>query len=96
MLESTLQARILRKLNAVPGCKAIPLCCPPCEVGTPDIVGCYRGHFFAIEVKVGKNKSTPIQHKRLLDWAYARATATIAREDFDTDKFLEDLREGMA
>jgi penicillin-binding protein-related factor A (putative recombinase) len=29
--------------------------------GVPDIVGCYKGKFFAIECKAGKNKPTPVQ-----------------------------------
>lgn len=29
--------------------------------GVPDIVGCYKGKFFAIECKAGKNKPTPLQ-----------------------------------
>ncbi len=31
------------------------------EKGTSDILGCYKGRFFAIETKVGKNKPTPEQ-----------------------------------
>ena len=29
--------------------------------GVPDIVGCYKGSFFGIECKAGKNKPTPLQ-----------------------------------
>ena len=29
--------------------------------GVPDIVGCYKGNFFAIECKAGKNKPTALQ-----------------------------------
>ena len=31
------------------------------EKGTSDILGCYKGRFFAIETKVGKNQPTPEQ-----------------------------------
>ena len=31
------------------------------DKGTADIIGCYRGRYFAIEAKVGKNKPTPDQ-----------------------------------
>ena len=34
--------------------------------GIPDIVGCYKGHFFGIECKAGKNKPTPLQQNSLL------------------------------
>jgi Holliday junction resolvase len=31
------------------------------RAGVPDIVGCYRGDFFAVECKAGKGKTTPLQ-----------------------------------
>ena len=33
--------------------------------GVPDIVGCYRGVFFGIECKAGRNKPTALQMKNL-------------------------------
>lgn len=33
--------------------------------GVPDIVGCYRGRFFAIECKAGNNRPTALQMKNL-------------------------------
>ena len=33
--------------------------------GVPDIVGCYKGAFFGIECKAGKNTPTPLQEKNL-------------------------------
>lgn len=33
--------------------------------GVPDIVGCYRGQFFAIECKANGNKPTPLQSKNI-------------------------------
>jgi hypothetical protein len=33
--------------------------------GVPDIVGCYRGKFFAIECKAGSNRPTALQEKVL-------------------------------
>jgi hypothetical protein len=33
--------------------------------GVPDIVGCYRGCFFAIETKAGNNKPTALQEREL-------------------------------
>ncbi len=35
------------------------------QSGVPDIVGCYKGFFFGIECKAGKNKPTPLQDKNL-------------------------------
>jgi Holliday junction resolvase len=36
---------------------------PKDELGVSDIVGCYKGKFFAIEVKIGKNKLSEYQDK---------------------------------
>lgn len=33
--------------------------------GVPDIVGCFRGRFFAIECKAGKGKTTALQEKNI-------------------------------
>ena len=33
--------------------------------GVPDIVGCYKGVFFAIECKAGKGKTTALQEREL-------------------------------
>jgi hypothetical protein len=33
--------------------------------GVPDIVGCYKGKFFAIECKAGKGKTTALQDKNI-------------------------------
>lgn len=58
--ESAIQADILRFLRQVPDCWA---CKFPGVImrGVPDIVGCYYGAFFALEVKRPGEKPTPIQ-----------------------------------
>ena len=33
--------------------------------GVPDIVGCYKGRFFAIECKAGKGKTTALQDRNI-------------------------------
>jgi Holliday junction resolvase len=33
--------------------------------GVPDVVGCWRGRFFAIECKAGKNTTTALQELEL-------------------------------
>ena len=33
--------------------------------GVPDIVGCYKGRFFAIECKAGKGKTTALQEREM-------------------------------
>ena len=48
--------------------------------GVPDIVGCYRGMFFGIECKAGKNKPTPLQQKNLDDISKLGGLALIVNE----------------
>jgi len=86
MRESTLQRRILRELNAVPGCKAIPL--TGMEAGTPDLIGCYLGWGFLIECKVDGKLPTLIQDQRIGEWQNTGAPVVVARENFDVYAFL--------
>jgi penicillin-binding protein-related factor A (putative recombinase) len=48
--------------------------------GVPDIVGCYRGRFFGIECKAGKNKPTALQQKNLDDIASTEGIALLINE----------------
>lgn len=49
--------------------------------GVPDIVGCYKGKFFGIECKAGKNKPTPLQAKNLDSIRAAGGIAMVINED---------------
>ena len=35
------------------------------RAGVPDIIGCYRGYFFAVECKAGKGKTTALQEAEI-------------------------------
>jgi len=48
--------------------------------GVPDIVGCYRGHFFAIETKAGNNKPTALQERELKQIRDAGGIAFVINE----------------
>jgi len=49
--------------------------------GIPDIVGCYKGQFFGIECKAGKNKPTPLQQNSLQDIKNAGGLSLVINED---------------
>lgn len=49
--------------------------------GVPDIVGCFKGRFFAIECKAGKNKPTPLQQKNMGEIAHAGGLVWVVNED---------------
>lgn len=49
--------------------------------GVPDIVGCYKGSFFGIECKAGKNKPTALQEKNIAAINVADGIAFVVNED---------------
>jgi len=49
--------------------------------GVPDIVGCYRGMFFGIECKAGKNKPTALQEMNLEAIATQGGVALVVNEN---------------
>ena len=49
--------------------------------GVPDIVGCYRGCFFAIECKAGDNKTTALQERELKQIRDAGGMACVINEN---------------
>lgn len=62
--------------------------------GVPDIIGCYRGYFFAVECKAGKNKPTLLQEKNLREIREAGGVAFVINEDNVDDclKWMEGLK----
>ena len=48
--------------------------------GVPDIVGCYRGIFFAIETKAGKGTPTALQERELKQINDAGGMACVINE----------------
>jgi len=55
--------------------------------GVPDIVGCYKGRFFAIECKAGKGKTTALQEKNIAQIIAQGGLALVVNEDN-----IEDVR----
>lgn len=48
--------------------------------GVPDVVGCYKGRFIAVECKAGANKTTALQDKELHDIRAAGGLAVVINE----------------
>jgi penicillin-binding protein-related factor A (putative recombinase) len=57
--------------------------------GTSDIIGCYRGRFFAIEAKVAPNVATPDQLEFLEDVRMAGGLGCVAYSVEDIQKLLQ-------
>ena len=53
--------------------------------GVPDIVACYKGLFFGIECKAGKNKPTKLQELNLRQITGSGGTALVINEDNAAD-----------
>ena len=49
--------------------------------GVPDFVGCYKGKFFAIECKAGKNKPTALQIREIERIRAADGHAIVVNEE---------------
>ena len=50
------------------------------ELEHDDLIGCYKGKFFGIECKAGKNTATALQVKNLSDISLAGGVAVIINE----------------
>jgi Holliday junction resolvase len=49
--------------------------------GVPDVVGCYRGVFFAVECKAGSNKPTALQEAEMRKIREANGITLVINED---------------
>jgi Holliday junction resolvase len=49
--------------------------------GVPDIVGCYKGRFFAIECKAGKGTTTALQDKNIKEIKKAGGQVIVINEN---------------
>ena len=57
--------------------------------GIPDIIVCHRGHFIALEAKVGKNQPTKLQPVTIEQIRKAGGTAVVVRS-------VEDVKAALA
>jgi len=51
------------------------------RAGIPDLIGCSRGRYVAIECKAGKGKTTALQDRELARITEAGGVTYVARED---------------
>lgn len=86
--ESTITGKILKYLNGLVGCYARKVPGGFFSSGWPDIVGCYAGRAFLIEVKVPGNQTTPLQDQELGRWGAAKARTLIAYSVDDVVTFM--------
>lgn len=67
---------------------------PTQKSGIPDIIGCYHGFFFAIEMKRPGNKATPLQEHTMAEIVNAGGSTTVAFSRDDAMALL-DFMDGL-
>lgn len=61
--------------------------------GIPDIIACHRGHFIALEAKVGKNQPTKLQSATIEQIRKAGGTAAVVRSVEDVKTIISELED---
>ena len=61
--------------------------------GIPDIIVCHRGHFIALEAKVGKNTPTKLQTVTIEQIRKAGGTAAVVRSVADVKTIISELED---
>jgi len=89
--ESTFQKEVIKAVKRTRFCKCIKYNASAYgEKGTPDLIGCYKGMMFLLELKGPKGKATEIQELRIEQWRATGAAAAIVKPGFDLEEWLED------
>ena len=78
--EAKVKKQVTRQLDAIGAYYFFPATAGFGKSGVPDIVACYKGMFFGIECKAGKNKPTPLQDKNLREIRVAGGCAVVINE----------------
>ena len=78
--EAKVKQRVVAQLKQLGAYYFYPVGSAYGSSGIPDIVACYRGRFFGIECKAGKNKPTDLQLKNLKEIADAGGVALVIDE----------------
>ncbi len=91
--EGVITKRLLERFNGYLGCYARKVPGGFFSSGWPDIVGCFCGAFFAVEVKRPGGKATPLQSAELEKWRAARGYATVATSVEDAERIIVEMEE---
>ena len=87
-LEKYIVDGILKYLNGLVGCYAKKKHGSQFNPGWPDIIGCYAGRAFFIEVKQPGNEPTALQAEELKRWGQAKARTLVAYSVDDVVTFM--------
>ena len=84
------QSGILKYLQSLKGCWVTKISFAN-ERGVPDVLGCYKGKFFAFEVKSGKGVATPIQKAQIDRIHVAKGVAHVVRSVDEVKNIIEGI-----
>lgn len=73
--------KVVTQLNELGAYNFFPVMGGYGRSGIPDIIGCYRGYFFAVECKAGKNTTTALQERELQKIRDAGGIAIVVNEE---------------
>lgn len=79
--ESLVKRKVIAILKEHDAYYAMPVASGFGNVGVPDILACYRGHFLGIECKAGKGKPTALQVSNLDQISRSGGVAMVINED---------------
>ena len=79
--EAKVKKRVVQQLKLLDAYYFYPVTGGYGRSGVPDIVGCYKGKFFAIECKAGTNKPTPLQALNLEQIMLTGGIALVINEE---------------
>ncbi len=88
MKEQQLQAQIIRYIQAKGG--YVVKVVQATKAGVPDIICCYKGKFYGIEVKVGYNNASAIQIANIQAINSAGGAGIIAYSLEDVSSVIKD------
>lgn len=89
MLEKQIQKKIMAYLKTVPGSQWNKITLGPYSgKGISDIIGCYRGHYVALEVKNEGGKATKLQEHFINAINDTGGYAAVVRSVNDVRSFL--------
>lgn len=90
MLESAFQKKVLKYLREEVGGYWVKIHVSSYQLeGEPDIMGCYKGKFYAFELKQGNNTTTPLQDYKLEQIRKNGGTAMVIRSLDQLRKLFE-------
>jgi Holliday junction resolvase len=79
--EAKVKKKVVAQLNELGAYNFFPVMGGYGRSGIPDIIGCYRGYFFAVECKAGKNTTTALQERELQKIRDAGGIAIVVNEE---------------